>query len=176
MPRFVAFLGSINVGGHRVTMERLRAEFETLGFTEVWTFIASGNVVFRASAKPTSLEPKIEKHLSKTLGFPVTAFVRTDADVARIAEHVPFRVNAGDSHYVGLLREVPTAPATKATVALSGERDTLVVHRTELHWRVHGVSLDSNVKPSALGKAIGQAMTTRNATSLRKLAAKLETA
>jgi uncharacterized protein (DUF1697 family) len=35
MPRLVAFLRAINVGGHTVTMERLRTPFQDLGFTGV---------------------------------------------------------------------------------------------------------------------------------------------
>ena len=51
MTRFVALLGGINVGGHRVTMDRLRTEVASLGYTDVATFIASGNVMFTAPAR-----------------------------------------------------------------------------------------------------------------------------
>ena len=46
MPRYITFLRAINVGGHTVKMDRLREIFESLGFANVETFIASGNVVF----------------------------------------------------------------------------------------------------------------------------------
>ena len=46
--RLFAFLRAINVGGRTVKMERLRREFEFLGFSGVDTFIASGNVIFEA--------------------------------------------------------------------------------------------------------------------------------
>jgi uncharacterized protein (DUF1697 family) len=66
MPRYVAFLRAINVGGHIVKMDYLRSLFEELGFTNVETFIASGNVVFDSSYKnPASLEKKIEGHQQK---------------------------------------------------------------------------------------------------------------
>ena len=44
--KYVAFLRAINVGGHVVKMEVLRAHFESLGLSSVDTFIASGNVIF----------------------------------------------------------------------------------------------------------------------------------
>ena len=51
MPRFVAFLLAINVGkGHVVKMDSLRRAFESLGFSKVETFIASGNVIFDTGA------------------------------------------------------------------------------------------------------------------------------
>jgi uncharacterized protein (DUF1697 family) len=46
MPKYVAFLRAINVGGHTVKMDHLRRLFEALGFTNVETFIASSDVVF----------------------------------------------------------------------------------------------------------------------------------
>jgi uncharacterized protein (DUF1697 family) len=46
MTQYVAFLRGINVGGHRVKMDRLREIFEETGLSDVSTFIARGNVVF----------------------------------------------------------------------------------------------------------------------------------
>ena len=59
MPKFVAFLRAINVGGHLVKMDELRGLFEALGFSNVETFIASGNVIFDSKATNVkSLERK----------------------------------------------------------------------------------------------------------------------
>ena len=49
--RFIAFLRALNVGGHVVKMDALKRHFERLGFADVETFIASGNVVFSARLK-----------------------------------------------------------------------------------------------------------------------------
>ncbi len=67
LPRFVAFLRAINVGGNRVVkMDFLRQVFESLGFSRVETFIASGNVVFDTGARnPKMLERKIEKNCGR---------------------------------------------------------------------------------------------------------------
>ena len=51
MPRFCAFLRSINAGqGRVVRMEVIRQAFESLGFSGVTTFLASGNVAFETGA------------------------------------------------------------------------------------------------------------------------------
>jgi len=174
MTRFVAFLGGINVGGHRVTMDTLRAEFEALGLTSVSTFIASGNVVFEASGKAAPLELKIEAHLAEQLGYPVPTFVRTAPVVVTIAAREPFRAMVdGDPHLVGFLRKAPTAAAKRATEALSNDQDRLVVHGAELHWVVHCGFSDTSIKTSLLAKALVQPWTTRNTKSLRKLAERL---
>jgi uncharacterized protein (DUF1697 family) len=49
MPKHIAFLRAINVGGHIVKMDHLRRLFEALELAEVETFIASGNVIFEAA-------------------------------------------------------------------------------------------------------------------------------
>src|SRR5258706_8436007 len=65
MPRCVAFLRAINVGGHTVKMDRLRTVFETLGFDEVETFIAIGNVLFDTRAGVPAVGRKIEAPLQE---------------------------------------------------------------------------------------------------------------
>ena len=50
MTRYVALLRAINVGGHTVKMDALRKHFSRMGFANVETFIASGNVIFDAKA------------------------------------------------------------------------------------------------------------------------------
>ena len=174
MTQQVAFLGGINVGGHRVSMDRLRAEFGALGLDDVRTFIASGNVIFSSTTTGPKLEARLEAHLGEQLGFAVPTFVRGAAAVRRIATRDPFGALAdGDSQYVLFLRRKPTASERAATEALSNEQDTFAVHGTEVHWLVHGKLLDSNVKPAVMARALGQPSTTRNVTSLRKLAATL---
>src|SRR5439155_18991726 len=87
MPRFVAFLRAINVGGGRtVKMDLLRQFFESLDFSEVETFIASGNVVFKTRTKDSkTLEREIEKRLLKGPGYDVAVFIRTGAELRRLS-------------------------------------------------------------------------------------------
>ena len=174
MTQYVAFLGGVNVGGHRVSMERLRAEMRSIGLEDARTFIASGNVIFTARAAPAMLETRIEQHLGEQLGYAVPTFVRTARAVTSAAARDPFGdVPATDSQYVVFLRRAPTAGEKQATVALANPRDRFELHGRELHWLVHGKLMDSGVKPAALAKALGQPSTTRNVTSLRKLVAAL---
>ena len=94
MPRLIAFLRAINVGGHNVTMAELRGLFEGLSFMEVETFIASGNVIFKSrSADITTLQRKIESRLLRSLGYEVKTFLRTVPEVAAIARYKPFNVS-----------------------------------------------------------------------------------
>jgi uncharacterized protein (DUF1697 family) len=85
--KYVAFLRAINVGGRVVKMEALRGHFEALGFADVDTFIASGNVIFESAAEQASVKTTIEAHLRSSLGFEVATFVRTIAEVHEVAKH-----------------------------------------------------------------------------------------
>jgi len=57
MTRYVAFLRAINVGGHNVKMDALRALFESMKLASVETFIASGNVIFETNRRDPAALP-----------------------------------------------------------------------------------------------------------------------
>lgn len=165
MPRFVAFLGGVNVGGHRVTMDRLRAEVADLGYADVSTFIASGNVLFTAPAVGDH-EARLEAHLGERLGWPAPTFVRTAAEVLATTDLRPFgKVPDGHTHMVAFCRTAPD-PAVLATHR--NATDDFVVHGRELHWHIAGKIMDSTVTLPKLAKLVGPT-TTRNVSSLTKL-------
>ena len=82
MDKYTVFLRAINVGRHTVKMDRLRELFKTMGFSNVETFIASGNIIFESTSKDaTRLEKMIEKKLKDALGFEVATFIRSDSEL-----------------------------------------------------------------------------------------------
>lgn len=170
MPRLVAFLRGINVGGHRVSMDRLRSLFTELGFGNVETFIASGNVIFDSKEKPTAkLEAKIEQHLEDALGWPADTFLRGIPEVALALKQVPFPPSENETVQIVFLRK-PLGPAgQKAIASFETDVDEFRVVGREMYWRIRGKVMDSQVKWPALTKAIGMSSTARNQTSVRKL-------
>ncbi len=109
MTRYIAFLRAINVGGHTVKMNALRGLFESLGFSKVETFIASGNVLFEIASKDSLvLEKKIESKLRETLGYDVATFIRTDAELKAVANYKAFaqsQLDAATAFNVAFLKE-----------------------------------------------------------------------
>ncbi len=164
--RYVAFLGGVNVGGHRVTMERLRDEFAALGYAEVSTFIASGNVIFTAP-KRADHDTRIAEHLGAQLGWPVPTWVRTAAEVVATVDLRPFGTIAdGDTHMVAFC----ATEVSHDIERLDSDLDRFVPHGNDLHWLIHGNLMDSAIALKALAKELGQPCTTRNMKSLAKLA------
>lgn len=171
--RYVAFLRAINVGGHTVKMTRLRASFESLGFTNVETFIASGNVIFESpSASVAALERRIEQRLRDELGYDVATFVRTLAEISAAATHRAFPPFVEPlTLWVGFVRAEPSATGRLALTSCETATDAFHVHGRELYWLRTRMS-DSKVTGKQLERAIGMPFTMRNVTTLRRLAAK----
>jgi uncharacterized protein (DUF1697 family) len=175
--RYIAFLRGINVGGHTVKMDDLRRVFEDLDLAQVDTFITSGNVIFEADVGDAGpLAQRIEGNLRATLGYEVATFLRSDAEVARIADYQPFpdvEPRDGDTAYVAFLREAPSAATRRAVLALANDTDHLHLHQRELHWLIRGGLKDSTIGGPGLEKAFGGAPSTvRNVNTVRRLAAK----
>lgn len=89
---YIAFLRGINIGRHRVRMERLRELFSGLGLANVRSYIQTGNVFFEACDRDrAALTRKIEAHLADALGYEVPAFLRTVREVEHALQLAPFR-------------------------------------------------------------------------------------
>ena len=177
MPHYIAFLRAINVGGHVVRMERLRLLFEELGFARVETFIASGNVVFESSSTDAAgLEAKIGHHLQTALGYEVATFLRTDAEIRRIAKHAAFSatvLNAeGSMLYVVFLPREPVAAAHAELMKWQSEIDAFYLHARELYWLVRRGRGESKLTAARLERVLGMPATVRNVNTVRRLAAK----
>jgi uncharacterized protein (DUF1697 family) len=176
MPRHIAFLRAINVGRHTVAMQDLRELFGDLGFKGVETFIASGNVIFVSpSTNAGALQKKIENHLLESLGYEVSAFIRTDAEVAAIARYKPFtesELQAAATFCVAFLAEPLNAAARKAVMSLRSDIDDFHVNGREVYWLSKNKQSESTFSNARLEKILKARATLRGAKTVAKLAAR----
>ena len=172
--KYVAFLRAINVGGHVVKMDVLRRAFESLGFSNVETFIASGNVFFESSSHDRgALEAMIEKKLEKVLGYEVHTFVRTCAEVAAIATYEPFSRKAAQkagAFVVGLVAGPIDAACTKKLMALKTDVDQFHVNGQEVYWLCTVKQSDSAFSNALFEKTLGVRATFRGLSTIRRMA------
>ena len=93
--RYVALLRGINVGGNaKVPMPKLKNAFEELGYTNVVTFINSGNIVFTSNVKSIKkLVADIEKHLEKLFQFKIVVLIRDQSEIESIVAKVPNKIS-----------------------------------------------------------------------------------
>ncbi len=170
MPKYIAFLRAINVGGHIVKMDRLRALFEEMAFSNVETFIASGQVIFDTRASDTGkLEVKIEKHLRAALGYDVATFIRTPAQLRKVSK---LARSDGRMLYVFFTREKPAKAAIEKLVTHQSEVDEFEVHGTEIFWYCRTTLSASRFTGALLEKIIGMPATARNVNTVHRLVEK----
>ena len=176
MPRFIAFLRAINVGGHVVKMDRLCQLFESLGFSRVETFIASGNIVFETTAQDAkSLERKIENKLRQALDYPVATFIRTDAELADIANYKPFRQSDLDTAValnIAFLADPLDDKSKQELMALRTDHDEFHVHGREIYWLSRRKQSESTISNAIFEKTLGRQSTLRGVSTVRKIAAR----
>lgn len=121
MPRYVALLRGINVGGRNlIRMPALKAAFEENGFEDVLTYIQSGNVLFASpKTRASALTQRIEAMLAQTFGYDATVVVRSRAQIRSVVVHAPEGFGAESAKYrydVIFLKEPLTARVAMKSV------------------------------------------------------------
>jgi len=181
MPRYVAFLRGINLGNRRIPMSELRSVFENIGFDQVETFIASGNVIFSSRKSPATIERTLEKHLEEAFGFPVDTFLRGAKEVIALNDKPPFLkkiqptgANAGEGIlHVGFFKSPLQPELADRLNNIRTDVDRIFVTGREYFWRSElGVSQSKIWKLPEVRALNLPSSTMRNITSIRKLIAK----
>lgn len=161
----IAFLRGINVGGHTVRMDRLRELFGQLGFTNVRTYIQSGNVFFEsAEMERAVLTRAIEGHLRAALGYAVPVALRTVPELEAILALDPFGhlTVTPDMRLCVLFAADPIASGLVLPLR-SPKNDMEIVQTTEYEAFVVWYLINGRppTSPNFLDKTLGVATTTR---------------
>ncbi|HZC04873.1 MAG TPA: DUF1697 domain-containing protein [Ktedonobacterales bacterium] len=163
--RYIALLRGINVGGHQVKMERLRALFAELGLANVRTYIQTGNVFFDTDERDRdALTLAIEAHLLQSLGYVVPTFLRTTEELERTLALDPFQTLTVTDYM--RLTIVFTASPIRPTLELptwSAKRDMQIVAATAMDAFVVWYLINGR-PPSGdkfIEKTLGSAVTSR---------------
>jgi uncharacterized protein (DUF1697 family) len=116
MYRYIALLRGINVSGQKkILMADLRSLIETCGFTNVQTYIQSGNVIFD-SEKEISSEI-ISEAIEKKYGWHVPVLLTTAGELQAILDGCPFPKEKKEKSYFGLLYDPPSTEAIETTLS-----------------------------------------------------------
>lgn len=160
---YIALLRAVNVGGTgKLPMAELRAMCEALGFREVRTYIASGNVVFRTGLSEAKAKAALEGALLDYAGKPVGVALRTAADMARALAANPFADAAPNRAVLIFLDRAPPADALDAVKHRKDEQVALGEREIYVHYGA-GMADSKLVVPAA------KAGTARNLNTVAKL-------
>ena len=174
MTTYVALLRAVNVGGkNQVPMARLRAIFESAGYSDVTTYIQSGNVIFdspqRSSAKVVD---EIEAALARELGRPTDVIIRSARELTKSIEANPFlgRVPDNTKLHIAFLNQAPDRARLKTIDAARFAPDEFAVGAREVYLHCPD-GLGRSKLPPALGAKLAPApATVRNWNTVTKLA------
>jgi uncharacterized protein (DUF1697 family) len=174
MPKYIALLRAINVGGRIVKMEALKTHFESLGLVNVETFIASGNVIFETrAASEDTLRRKIETHLEAALGHEVTTFLRSTEEIDSIAGFEPFSKKAlasAQALNVAFLHEPLDDDAREVLSSLRTDIDDFHTHGREVYWLCQKKQSESTFSNALFERKLKIRATFRGISTVRKLA------
>lgn len=174
--QYVAFLRGINVGGHAsIKMSDLKAAFERMGFRDVRTVLASGNVIFETVKKePALLARELEAGLKKAHELDVNAIVRSLDDLKKLQSSDPFKgieATPGIRYYVTFLSEGAKSPAIKIPYA-APHKGMRILHATATE--VFSIvdlekGMGTTEAMAILEKEFGSKLTTRNWNTVLKV-------
>ena len=175
--RQVALLRGINVGrAKRVAMADLRALCESLGYRDVKTLLNSGNVVFTVPGTGR-IDPatRIEKAMAERLGISARVTVISAREVATAVADNPLLEVAGDPSR--LLVAVLNDPAHRQRLEPLARQDwapeaLAVGRRVAYLWCAEGIL--ASPLAAAVNRALGDAATARNWSTMLKLKALAE--
>jgi uncharacterized protein (DUF1697 family) len=175
VPTYVALLRSVNVAGHgRLAMPELKDSFLALGYTDVATYIQTGNVIFRSPSRSASkLEAEIERQLASTFGNSPTVIVRTVAELADVVATSPYPGQGADPsrHHVTFLAAAPSKGKLGAFDPPDSGRDELAVIGREVYVHTPDGYAHTKLTGTYLERHLGVSSTTRNWNTVTKLCA-----
>lgn len=175
MGRYIAFLRGINVSGQKnIKMELLRKAFADAGFSDVKTYIQSGNVIFNSERKEDFriMTGRIEDLIWKSFGFRTDVIIRKSTDIESVINSLmSIKPESGEEkkYYITFLKEEYSKTFTEPLFSKNNDVEVIYhnqkdfVSISKLHKGVYGF-------PNAfIEKLTGIPATTRNPTTLGKI-------
>jgi uncharacterized protein (DUF1697 family) len=170
---FVALLRGVNVGGNNIiSMKSLKTSFEQMGFSDVSTYINSGNILFKAKERDArKLETKIEAMLASEHKLGCRVVVRSFSEMASLIENLPKDWN-GDSEWkynVIFLRHSIDSEKVLESLGPKPEIEKVVYYPGTLLWSARISDFSRTTMQKLSGQKVFQDMTVRNTNTTRKL-------
>ena len=174
MPQFVAFMRAVNVSGRFVKMATLAAHYRTLGYTDVATFINSGNVVFGAKGRiAATIEAAVESKLEPLLGFRSEIFIRDPGQICAVAARAAAYAGESSKHQetnVAFLKAPLNAARQRLLGTLQTEVDTIAYSGREVYWLCKVKQSESRFSNAVLERKLQLRTTFRRLSMLEQLA------
>jgi len=174
MAKFIALLRGINVSGQKqIKMSALKTLFEDLKFTNVQTYIQSGNVMF--DSKVTNLKRlkiKIENRIKETFGFDVEVIVKTPGELRDALKNNPFlksKKNNDEGIYFTFLSGKPLIDNIKKLTEVDYKPEEYTIKEDVIYLNFPKGYGKSKMNNNFLEKKLKVIATTRNYKTVKTL-------
>jgi uncharacterized protein (DUF1697 family) len=173
--KYIALLRGINVGGNRIIkMAELKEAVETGGFTNVTTYIQSGNIIFESDENnPDKVTEKLEETLLKRFEFNTGIIVKTFEQFEKIVKGVPadWKYRTDLRCYMAFVKGQGDAEEVVREIKLKEGVDTLVTGEGVLYMSTILSGLTKSGFTKLVGTKIYKEITIRNYNTVRKILA-----
>lgn len=165
MSVLIALLRAVNLGGKStLPMADLRSMSEEIGFRNVSTYIASGNVIFETDLEPEAAKAALEARLEEYAGRPLGVVMRTGEEMEKVLKANPFPQHPGNRVVALFLEDPPPPDALESVSGANGEEVVLGAREIYVYY-VNGQGRSKLKIPAA------RHSTARNMNTVAKLAA-----
>jgi uncharacterized protein (DUF1697 family) len=168
---YVAFLRGVNLGpNNKISMPALRAMAEDLGYTDVATYINSGNMIISSPKKAATVEREIADAIKDTFGLQIDVAARTPAQLKKLLAENPYPDGNPSQVTVAFLTKAPAADAEQkvAAVAKDYEPFTFSDHQVYVNY---SQGIGKSKLAEKFSAIIGVSSTVRNIRTLEKVLA-----
>ena len=172
MNKKIAILRGINVGGKRkILMADLKALCQKLGWTNVVTYIQSGNLIFDSEKQNSQLENTLEKAISSKYGFDVPVIIRNADELQTSIGNNSFA--AGDTDITKLhltfLKEKPSEENVEKIKTYNYEPDKFEIEEKHVFIYCAGKYHQTKLTNNFFENKLKVGATTRNWKTILKL-------
>jgi uncharacterized protein (DUF1697 family) len=169
--RYAGFLRGVNVGGVNLKMAEVAKSFEEVGFTNVRTILASGNVLLDSRSGVDAVRKKAEKALRDTFGYDAWVLAYDLDTVRSISERFPFEREVDRYHsYVTFVTDADVLDELADLREDAGPDEKVERGEGVIYWQVP----NKGTLETAIGKTMGKkryksSTTTRNLRTIEKV-------
>jgi uncharacterized protein (DUF1697 family) len=168
---YLAFLRGVNLGPtNKISMPELRAMAEDLGYTDVATYINSGNLIISSPKTAAAVEREIAKAIKDSFERPIDVAVRTPAQLKKILAENPYPDGNPSQVTVAFLTKTPAADAKEKVAAVAKDYEPFTFSGQQVY-----VNYSKGIGRSKLAEKfsdiIGVSSTVRNIRTVEKVLA-----
>ena len=172
MSTYIALLRGINVTGHNIVpMAVLRDLCTKLGFSDVTTYIQSGNIVFKSNQKPASIQKSIRDAIAMKFKFDVEIFVYTVGELKKIVVHCPYdesKLSDKERIHCTLLSGLPDKQGIEKLKSIV-DADEFTIAGTTMYLLTRNGYGKTRFNNAFVEKTLNVRATTRNFDTMKKL-------